>query len=200
MGRIQPNCPSEAATWPIAVWQQSMKTLGRMQIPPAGRSRVQLVPHRMLALPICLTLTITLAACGEDASPSSAVTAAQHSTATASPSTRSEDGDVDQEQWRADLADYGYFPADMDKLEEVQRRLCQDDQHELELFIAAATEDANLDAQRLGFQHVCPSRAADFDTARATVTSAESSVEEACAEEPALRTADEQELAEAMGC
>jgi hypothetical protein len=109
--------------------------------------------------------------------------------------------EVDQEAWKRELADVGQTPGDMAKLEKVTRGLCDDDQKQLETFVAVAKDaGSSMEALRINFRNVCPDQLDKLQKAESAQQDNVDRAKRICDMPPSARNQDEKDLAEAMGC
>lgn len=109
--------------------------------------------------------------------------------------------EVDRAAWERDLAEHGLTVSDWSKFESAWERACDNDQDELEAFVAATLDaGGDPDVIRTNVDNACPDRADDVDQALDAVSSASDAVDLACRTPPTERTEEQQLIAEAMAC
>lgn len=108
---------------------------------------------------------------------------------------------VDRAAWGRDLAAIGVTVSDWDKLEKTTRDLCDDNEDELQMFVAVAKDSGtSMKTIETNLRNVCPDRVADFEAAVTKMGQTAGEVDQACRTPAEQRTQQQQDLAEAMGC
>jgi hypothetical protein len=138
----------------------------------------------LATLAVTCLLLATVVACGDDKSKSGPIASE----------------DIDRDAWRDALVATGEVRADpdLDALEKVTRDQCNDDVDELALGLTLVGAQPNV--VRINMKYVCPNKAGNVDKALKSIQGATSNVDEACDTPPNLRTEEQSQLAEAMGC
>lgn len=107
--------------------------------------------------------------------------------------------DVDRAAWKADLLELDpTSDPDMAAIEKLAREDCKTSVDDLALRFSLS--GSQPDVTRVGMKHVCPGEVGKVDEALLQVQDAGKSVDEACDTDPALRTEEQAQLAEAMDC
>lgn len=136
---------------------------------------------------VAVSIVFVVAACGGQSSSDSAN------------EPRSPD-EIDRAAWRAELIAAGGVSddPDLEALEKLTREDCETSVDSLAMRFSLS--GARPDLTRINMKHVCPQQAEKVDDALEKLHEASDAVDIACSIEPSLRTEEQQQLVEAVGC
>ncbi|MDN5899601.1 MAG: hypothetical protein L0H74_05980 [Brachybacterium sp.] len=108
--------------------------------------------------------------------------------------------DIDTEAWTADLVATGGVRSnpDLKALYDLTVDNCTDE--DFAFSVGLTLVDARPDQRRVNMTYVCPSQAHKVDDALAEIQESTMNVDRACATDPGIRTQDQQQLVDAVGC
>ena len=107
---------------------------------------------------------------------------------------------LDRAAWEAELVTLDGIRAnpDMETLERLTLENCERTADDWAMYLSFA--DVHTEATRLNVEYVCPDKLPVFDEGAQQLADTVASFDEMCAKAPAERTADEQEMVDAVGC